>query len=61
MQSSRNKEFFKNKNPTQMSHLHGNAPWDDKACEGSRELTDKCLANDVAKGPSKNDLFQEPV
>lgn len=29
--------------------------------ESSRELTDKCMANDLAKDPSKNDLFQEPV
>lgn len=61
MQSSRNKGFFKNKNPTQMSHLHANAPSDDKECERSRELTDKCMANDLAEDPSKNDLFQEPL
>lgn len=29
--------------------------------EYDRELTDKYMANDLDKDPSKNDLFQEPV
>lgn len=44
-----------------MSHLHRDAPLDDKEGECIRELTDKCMANDLAKDSSKNNLLQGPV
>lgn len=55
------KRNLKIQNPTQMSHLHRCAPLDDKEGECIRELTDKCMANDLAKDPSKSDLLQGPV
>lgn len=52
---------LKIQNPTQMSHLDRDAPLDDKEGECIRELTDKCMANDLAKDPSKNNLLQGSV
>ena len=45
----------------QMNHLHRDVPLDVKEGEWIRELTDKCMANDLAKDPSKNDLLQGPL